>query len=320
MNNNLVPAHGDNIGKSSTPGNLSGIREAALQGTEYVARVTRKNPAAIVIMIDQSGSMRFSYTTGVSKAKTVADIVNSLLQDLLNKCIKEQGIKNYFNILVFGYGDKITKIWEGGLEDRQWVTVEDLRDNVVETVREEAQRSTPFGVKNYVKERYKWISEKFDGSATNMRQAFEYCQSILEDWTLEHEDSFPPLVFNITDGLPTDIKGDFDQWLQTCNNLTSVSTKDGNTLLFNILLTNGEEVVMPGNENSQGMLANEYHRAMIFGSSVLPVALRGIAYNVFKEDRIRNEHTRCLIINSTPKSVIGMLNIGTNTLLSNVSE
>ena len=319
MSNDLITSPKGEHDRDALTTNIAGIRNLAFKPMEYSARVTRNSPAAIVIMIDQSGSMATAYQNGICRAQTVVNIVNELLQDLLFKCQKENGVKNYFNIMVFGYGEKINLLWESDLKDKKWVIVQDLKDNIIDIHRDEAERITPFGVKKYIKERYKWISKNSTGKSTKMKEAFKYCQSALEEWTLINEDSFPPMVFNITDGKPTDIGNDFDLWLSTCKSLTSTGTKDGNTLLFNILLTPGNELIMPTVTQSE-TIVDTYYRAMLLGSSELPVAMRPIAARVFENQKLLNEMTRCLIINSTPSSILGMLNIGTNTIINNVRE
>ncbi|WP_316849051.1 hypothetical protein [Pedobacter agri] len=320
MTNEITPAATPASPDQSPSGSLSNIRNLALTASEYSARITRKNPAAIVIMIDQSASMNQTFDAGRSKAKIVADLVNELLQDLLLKCVKANGLRNYFHILVFGYGEKINLLWEGGLKGKTWVSVEELKENIIETRSEEAERQTTFGIKKYIKDRYRWISEASSGRSTSMKQAFEYCHALLEKWTLENDQSFPPMVFNITDGYPTDINDDYDLWLSTCHKLTARGTADGNTLLFNILLTKGTEIIMPGETQSRALLSHPYHRAMVLGSSELPPVLRPLAHRLFAQPRLLSEPSRCLIINCTPNSVLGMLKIGTNTIVEHVRD
>lgn len=320
MTNNLTTTQNTSNQDLNISDGLSNVRKLALQTSEYSARITRKNPAAIVIMIDQSGSMSLPFDTGRSRASIVADLVNELLQDLLLKCVKANELKNYFQILVFGYGEKNNQLWEGKLKGKTWVTVKDLRENIIETRIEEAERRTTFGIKKYQKERYRWISEDCRGRSTNMKTAFEYCRTLLESWTLENDQSFPPMVFNITDGYPTDINEDYDLWLSTCHSLTSSGTSDGNTLLFNILLTKGEEIVMPTEQESVGLMSNPYYRAMVLGSSELPPAMRPMANRLFGQEKLLKEPSRCLIVNSTPNSVLGMLKIGTNTIVEHVRD
>ena len=60
---------------------LTELRKLAINPQMYNARVTRMNPCALVIMIDQSGSMSEDFYD-TNKAEAVANIVNDLLADL----------------------------------------------------------------------------------------------------------------------------------------------------------------------------------------------------------------------------------------------
>src|SRR5437868_4812684 len=72
----------------------------------YSAEISRTNPACFLFLIDQSRSMAqpFAGQAGKSKAEGVADAVNRLLQNLILKCAKSDGIRDYFYVGVLGYG------------------------------------------------------------------------------------------------------------------------------------------------------------------------------------------------------------------------
>lgn len=300
-------------------------RSTALSKTHYVAHATRKNPAALVIMIDQSGSMQNIMGSGKSKAQETADIVNAILHDTLTKCIKEEGLREYFQIFIFGYGDMINPIWTGKLSGKTWVTVKDLQDNVLEVETEEYTKKTAFRTQVLTREKYNWFKPRCDGRSTAMKTAFEHCIKILDDWTCDHEDSFPPLVFNITDGEPTDIGGNLDVWLESCERLKSIATKDGNTLLFNILLTEGDEIILPSESDEASFGSNRYHNIMYKASSILPYQLKEKAIDIFRKSiddphQLRTENPKCVIFNATASSLLFLITVGTITVHSNAKE
>jgi hypothetical protein len=76
----------------------------------YQAEISRTNPSCFLFLIDQSGSMEDPFAGGeASRAKRpiqVADAINRLLQNLVIKCAKEEGIRDYFHVGVIGYGDE----------------------------------------------------------------------------------------------------------------------------------------------------------------------------------------------------------------------
>lgn len=320
---NHLPA---TTGPAATAAGILQIRRHALQPLHYSARVTRKDPAAIVILIDQSGSMGETidkgYGSGRGMSDIVAEIVNDLLDNLTMKCQRDSMIRDYFNLLVIGYGRSETQAeiaWEGHLQGKQWVLVSELKSADVPTRTTKTLITLPWGEKRE-EERTKryWISP-YAVSLTPMHAAFRLCKTKLEPWVKAHPESFPPMVFNITDGAPTDCTT--DELVEVAGELTSLATGDGNVLLFNCLLTNDadSEVLLPS-ESTLASLSDPYHRALFNASSYLPDEMRNIAAQLFKADRFKKEKTKGVILNSMLSSLTQLLNIGTNTVLSNAHD
>ena len=70
----------------------------------YSAEISRDNPTAIVFLIDQSGSMDEKMVTGKTKSDFVADVLNKTIYTLVTNCTKSDGVRNYFDVGVIGYG------------------------------------------------------------------------------------------------------------------------------------------------------------------------------------------------------------------------
>src|SRR5207244_6086031 len=75
----------------------------------YTAEISRTNPTCFLFLVDQSSSMLepFGAQPGKQKAEGVADAINRLLQNLILKCAKSDGIRDYFHVGVIGYGAKV---------------------------------------------------------------------------------------------------------------------------------------------------------------------------------------------------------------------
>ncbi len=323
-NSNLPSNSGQNLPNSNkAAGNILNARKAALKPTQYSARVTRFNPCAIIILIDQSGSMDELFNESSTRAEIVADIVNDLFDTLIMKCQREGGIRDYFNILLIGYGKnvgdtEVSIIWEGNLSGKDWVTVGELKENILEIKTVETTKMMPWGLVPDTKTKKIWINPCSDG-LTPMYEALELCKNKLEDWVFDNQDSFPPMVFNVTDGIPTDI-ADMDLLNEICSQIKSISTNDGNTLLFNCLLTEGKEMVLPSAYDFNEFEDNQYHYTLFNSSSILPHEMKNAAKQCFQDDRFLTGDTKGVIINSTVSSLINLLNIGTNTALANAAE
>src|SRR6266542_2223805 len=72
----------------------------------YQAEISRSNPGCFLFLLDQSGSMAdpFAGGQGRSKADELATILNRLLASLVIRCSKDEGVRDYFEVGVLGYG------------------------------------------------------------------------------------------------------------------------------------------------------------------------------------------------------------------------
>src|SRR5436190_2011145 len=75
----------------------------------YSAQISRTNPACLLFLIDQSKSMSEPFVGGNSQTKAVmvADALNRLLQNVVLRSAKADGVRDYFRIGVIGYGKGI---------------------------------------------------------------------------------------------------------------------------------------------------------------------------------------------------------------------
>ena len=70
----------------------------------HEAQISRTSPTAFLFLVDQSGSMMDKMSSGKTKAEFVSDVLNKTLMDLITRCSKSEGIRDYFDIGVLGYG------------------------------------------------------------------------------------------------------------------------------------------------------------------------------------------------------------------------
>src|SRR2546427_6684066 len=69
----------------------------------YQAQISRISPTAFLFVVDQSGSMADKMSSGRSKAEFVADALNRTLVNLVTRCSKSEGVRDYFDVGVIGY-------------------------------------------------------------------------------------------------------------------------------------------------------------------------------------------------------------------------
>ena len=113
----------------------------------YEARISRNHPAAFLILIDQSGSMSEPTTfhgRRMSKSEAVALTVNMLIDELLNRCKREEGYRDYFDIAVQGYhGDRVVSLW--GDPERTFMRPSELAGAELCRVDVQQERTLPGG-------------------------------------------------------------------------------------------------------------------------------------------------------------------------------
>ena len=97
----------------------------------YAAELSRTNPTCLVFLIDQSSSMAepFGAQPEKPKAQGVADGINRLLQNLVLKCAKADGIRDFFHVGMIRYGGRVESAFGGPLAGGTLVPVSKIANN-----------------------------------------------------------------------------------------------------------------------------------------------------------------------------------------------
>lgn len=265
----------------------------------FVARVDRQNPTAIVILLDQSQSMGQLWGPGgFTKAERLAKIVNDVLRELVLQCTRGDGgeVSPYFDCAIIGYGTSIetpiTSMFAGTTLEEPFLSITDVWN-----LREMRQ----FGAPENSRMRPVWIDSVAVGN-TPMCKAFTSAKDALKKWIKVHQASFPPIVFNITDGAPTD-----GNPADAAHELTSLETKDGNVLLFTAhIMASSDQVIRYPGSLDMSMVPNAHNMFNI--TSLVPNSLRETARQLGISIPPGG---RGFLFNSEADDVIGMLNVGT---------
>jgi uncharacterized protein YegL len=322
MSNTNTPALGGNnsLNNNQQAANILQARKMALSPLHYNARVRTNQPCCIVLMLDQSGSMSEEIINNrgeaVQKAEILAQEVNKFLNEILVKCRRDNLYKNYFDVLIIGYGreedenhERVILAWEGKLKGKSWVTVSDLVSNYLRKESIDIINTRPFGPR-ILKDEYKCWIEPYAEGLTPMKKAFQFCRSYVQDWVNRNVNSFPPLIFNITDGEVSDVD-DLSELIEEANALKSISTSNGYVLLFNLLLSeNHEKIVEFPYEHEVALFeGTEFEKALFEASSYIPKNL----INYLPVPRSDVEPIKAITLGKL-EHIIGLLNIGTSTL------
>ncbi|HWO88312.1 MAG TPA: vWA domain-containing protein [Gemmatimonadales bacterium] len=291
----------------------------------YSAEISRANPSCFVFVIDQSASMldvldpiniqqldkplvidgrSYTHTAqGRTKAQAVADAINRLLQDLVIKCAKSEGVRDYYYVAVIGYGGNVGPAFSGALAGRDLVPISEIATSPARI--EERNKKVDDGAGGLVEQKIKfpiWF-DAVGNNGTPMCSALIQAHGILSRWLTDHPDCFPPVVIHITDGESTD--GDPAPAMAQ---LKSLASSDGNVMLFNLHLSGNPNAVPVTFPNSPAQLPDQYARTLFEGSSVLTPFMCAVA----REQGINvSEGARGFVLNGDIAMIIQALEIGT---------
>ena len=172
----------------------------------YSAEISRANPSCFIFLIDQSGSMvdPISGSEGKRKCDSVSDAINRLLHNLIIKCARGEGVRNFYEVCVIGYGATVAPAFSGPLAGRDLVPLSEVANSPARV--EERIKKVSDGAGGVIEQKVKfpvWFEPVAKG-ITPMGTAIAMASNLLETWVPKHRGSYPPIVINITDGEATD--------------------------------------------------------------------------------------------------------------------
>lgn len=266
----------------------------------YSRPITHTSRTAFLFAIDCSGSMRETIrfnSMPMSKAEAVALVTNYMIDELVERARRHDGVRNYYDIGVIGYsGEGVRSLLPQSGGGDALVAVDRLVEHMPPLCRMDFDQRLPDGRQTIAEfDLHRWI-EPVSTGLTPMYEALMEVRDTLRRWCLRQENaaSFPPVVFNITDGESSD---------STCEDLCDMArqirrtgTADGATLLINIHLSTDaarSAVIFPSSDEACG--EDRYSRLLFDMASTMPAVFddairssvgglslppyRGMAYN-----------------------------------------
>lgn len=277
----------------------------------YTQSITRSHRTAFILAIDQSGSMaekllfRGRQTT---KAEAVAEVTNRLLFELIERARRSDEVRDYYDIAVLGYsGDGIVSLLNDPeprwFRYRGWPLCPSISQKPV------VERRMPDGEATFRKiSMPAWIAPKAVGQ-TPMYEALLQIRDLTQAWCTNpaHSESFPPIVFNITDGEASDC--DQREQLAICEKIRTIGTTDGKVLLINIHIattSDSRSLLFPTEEEIPA--DNRYARLLHDCSSPMPEELSEAIRQVRGD--LAKPPFRGMSYNTSIAELIAILNIG----------
>lgn len=275
----------------------------------YSAEISRNNPSCFLFVIDQSGSMSDNYVNvGKPKSEALADVINRMLQQLVIKCAKSEGVRDYYNVGVIGYGaNGVGAAFSGNLSGKNLVPISEIANNPARI--EERNKKVSDGAGGLVDTSVKfpiWF-DPTAGGGTPMTEAFRQANDIMSEWLSLNPNCFPPVVIHITDGESTD--GDPTEEMKR---LTSQFSNDGNVILFN-LHTNAKGINSISFPGPEIQLPDQYSEVLFNGASSLPNFMKNVASQEFGLNL--TDGARAFVLNGDIDLIITAIEIGTRPSL-----
>ena len=280
----------------------------------YSQEITRRHRAAIVIAIDQSCSMSGKMSLhGVtfSKSEAVSMVVGRLIDELVMRSRRDEGYRHYYDIALVGYsGDRVYSLLDDELKFHP-ITVLAGRD--IPRINYMLRHKTlGGGMHSFQEEVSQWVKPCAQG-ATPMYQMMCRVTNLVAEWCAKEEnrDSFPPIVFNVTDGEASD--AGYEKLRNAAHTLRSTGTSDGKTLFVNVHIssnTNHIPIMFPN--ACEVPLSIQHAHLLMDMSSIVPEQL----HNYIRENRESSSQPPYIAMsyNASVSELVVMLNIGSRSV------
>ena len=282
----------------------------------YSADISRTNPACFLFLIDQSGSMTQALAgqPGQRKMDQAAAAINRILDTMVQRCSQGMDVLDYFHIGVIGYftdprgAADVSSVLPDTTLEQPFLTVSEVAD-VAELEERQVKISDGAGGLVEVTQQVPIWLLPFAQYGTPMCAALDVAHRALDSWVAQHPTSYPPIVINVSDGAASD--GNPEAHSQKVMDL---STNDGNTLLFNVHLSEVLAAPIQFPDREDVLPQNDEFATLLFRmSSVLPESSRAQATVL---DLPISDQSRGYVFNADMTALVQFLDIGTRAASS----
>ena len=282
----------------------------------YSKPITHLNRGAILMVVDCSMSMQEQTLLNrvpMRKIEAVATVCNYLIDELLERAKRHDEVRNYYDVAVLGYS---------GADVRSMLPIDTATGFVaINRLAEVAPKPRTIVFEQHTDDGRttdatftlrEWIKPEAHGK-TPMFQALSRVYNMVEAWCAkaDNRESFPPIIFHITDGECNDAT-DTDL-INIAKSICNTSTEEGNTLLINIHLSPYDELpseIFPAELSSANL--SPHYRTLFEMSSTLPEQLNDLVATIAKPAS-GGKH-RAMAYNASPCELLTILNIGSESI------
>ncbi|MBO7242063.1 MAG: hypothetical protein J6V19_00165 [Alistipes sp.] len=281
--------------------------------------ITHCNRCAILFIVDCSLSMksitRFS-NTEMPKIEAASIIVNHIIDELMARATRANYVRDYYDIGIIGYsGCEATSLLSD--DSKIFMRLPRLAENKPQPktiyLNKSYHAGTPVKISFQL---HPWIEPSASG-ASPMYDAMVMAKEALRGWCNDpgNNRGYAPIVFHITDGVASD--ADDVEMQAITKQIKSISLNGDNVLFFNIYLASlgeGDETIdiFP---KEYTFATRDKDREFIYNiSSQFPREFEGYIDQLVDNSDSEGPY-RAVAFNTTPVSILSLLNIGTQRIL-----
>lgn len=240
-------------------------------------------------------------------------VIGRLIDELILRSHRDNGYRHYYDIAVVGYSEDSVYSLLG--EDIAFVPITELAGRNVRRVPYMLSYNTLNEAScSFCENVSLWVEPRAQG-ATPLYKMMGCITTLVEEWCAKEENSasFPPLVFNITDGEASD--ADYGRLLGAAHRLRETGTTDGRTLFMNVHISSNTEyspTVFPTALEVPATV--RYARLLMDMSSTIPEQFN----RYVGECRLKYAAPPYIAMsyNASMSELVAMLNIGTRSLVT----
>jgi hypothetical protein len=180
----------------------------------------------------------------ISKALAVTYISDQIIHELTLRARRDDGVRDYFDVAVLGYSNE--DVYPLIDDKRIFIPISELPNYKPEIKRLSLEYHLPNGQKILrINKQPSWIRVKAEGD-TPMYEAMLQIRDMVSEWCNkpQNHESFPPIIFNITDGECSDCSP--QELIAITEQIRNLGTSDGKALLINVHIASrdGEEAII----------------------------------------------------------------------------
>lgn len=260
----------------------------------YEQQLSTINPGLILILLDQSGSMRTAYADS-TKAEFAALAVNRVIGEIIQACTAGDNVKDRCYVGVIGYGSKADLLF---IQPASELAKNDQVVNLPKLIPDGA------GGVIEVNQILRVFVPPVSSGTTDMAGAFRLAFQGVDKFIEHHPNSFPPIIINITDGEPDN----FDQTTLQAQQLSTLKTSDGSVVIMNAYVSSDKDLLIQLPSDDALFSGNRFARFLFSLSTELPEAMLAEAINCGFSAK---KGAKGFVFNADPDTLIRFLRFGT---------